>query len=128
MKEALLQERERLYDLLKGVPFLEPYPSHSNFILCAVKSGMDAKKLKVHIYVHTHLHVELVKYYYVHMRDIHTAIEKVICACMNTFLFCSLPCICFHLDLPLLRLSSCSQISCHPLMQRNMGSKVCKKA
>lgn len=46
VKEALLQERERLYDLLKGVPFLEPYPSHSNFILCAVKSGMDAKKLK----------------------------------------------------------------------------------
>ncbi|EXB57402.1 Histidinol-phosphate aminotransferase [Morus notabilis] len=46
VKEALLQERERLYNLLKGVPFLEPYPSHSNFILCAVKSGMDAKKLK----------------------------------------------------------------------------------
>lgn len=46
VKEALLQERERLYNLLKDVPFLDPYPSHSNFILCAVKSGMDAKKLK----------------------------------------------------------------------------------
>lgn len=46
VKEALLQERERLYNLLKDVPFLNPYPSHSNFILCAVKSGMDAKKLK----------------------------------------------------------------------------------
>ncbi|GMN24961.1 hypothetical protein TIFTF001_000769 [Ficus carica] len=46
VKEALLQERERLYNLLKDFPFLNPYPSHSNFILCAVKSGMDAKKLK----------------------------------------------------------------------------------
>ncbi|GMN60611.1 hypothetical protein TIFTF001_029713 [Ficus carica] len=46
VKEALLEERERLYNLLKDVPFLDPYPSHSNFILCAVKFGMDAKKLK----------------------------------------------------------------------------------
>lgn len=29
------------------MPFLNPYPSHSNFILCEVTSGMDAKKLKV---------------------------------------------------------------------------------
>lgn len=47
MKEALVQERERLFNLLKEVPFLNPYPSHSNFILCEVASGMDAKKLKV---------------------------------------------------------------------------------
>ncbi|OWM86475.1 histidinol-phosphate aminotransferase, chloroplastic-like [Punica granatum] len=46
VKDALVRERERLYLLLKGVPFLNPYPSHSNFILCGVKSGMDAKKLK----------------------------------------------------------------------------------
>ncbi|KAM7463304.1 hypothetical protein LguiA_031425 [Lonicera macranthoides] len=46
VKVALVQERERLYKLLKEVPFLNPYPSYSNFILCEVTSGRDAKKLK----------------------------------------------------------------------------------
>ncbi|XP_052206014.1 histidinol-phosphate aminotransferase, chloroplastic-like [Diospyros lotus] len=46
VKVALVQERERMYKLLKEVPFLNPYPSYSNFILCEVTSGMDAKKLK----------------------------------------------------------------------------------
>ncbi|XP_050385222.1 histidinol-phosphate aminotransferase, chloroplastic-like [Argentina anserina] len=46
VKDALLQERERLFHLLKELPFLKPYPSYSNFILCEVTSGMDAKKLK----------------------------------------------------------------------------------
>ncbi|KAK1294027.1 hypothetical protein QJS10_CPA16g01713 [Acorus calamus] len=47
VKNALVQERERLFDLLKEVPFLKLYPSYSNFILCEVASGKDAKKLKV---------------------------------------------------------------------------------
>ncbi|KAL5558474.1 hypothetical protein UlMin_034685 [Ulmus minor] len=46
VKDALLQERDRLFKLLQEVPFLNPYPSHSNFILCEVTSGVDAKKLK----------------------------------------------------------------------------------
>ncbi|XP_022718236.1 histidinol-phosphate aminotransferase, chloroplastic [Durio zibethinus] len=46
VKEALVQERDRLFKLLKEVPFLNPYPSYSNFILCEVTSAMDAKKLK----------------------------------------------------------------------------------
>ncbi|KAL2546940.1 Histidinol-phosphate aminotransferase 2 [Forsythia ovata] len=46
VKVDLLQERERLFKLLKEVPFLNPYPSYSNFFLCEVTSGMDAKKLK----------------------------------------------------------------------------------
>ncbi|GLT58759.1 hypothetical protein SLA2020_316280 [Shorea laevis] len=46
VKEALVNERDRLFKLLKEVPFLNPYPSYSNFILCEVTSGMDAKKLK----------------------------------------------------------------------------------
>jgi histidinol-phosphate aminotransferase len=46
VKVALVQERERLFKLLKEVPFLNPYPSYSNFILCQVTSGRDAKKLK----------------------------------------------------------------------------------
>ncbi|KAH0976498.1 hypothetical protein GBA52_026217 [Prunus armeniaca] len=33
-KEALLQERERLNNLVKELPFLNPYPSYSNFVLC----------------------------------------------------------------------------------------------
>ncbi|KAF7820047.1 histidinol-phosphate aminotransferase, chloroplastic-like [Senna tora] len=46
VKEALVKERGRLYGLLKEIPFLRPFPSYSNFILCEVASGMDAKKLK----------------------------------------------------------------------------------
>lgn len=46
VKNALVRERERLYGLLKELPFLKPYPSYSNFILCEVTSGKDAKKLK----------------------------------------------------------------------------------
>uniref|UniRef100_A0ACD5Z4I1 Uncharacterized protein n=1 Tax=Avena sativa TaxID=4498 RepID=A0ACD5Z4I1_AVESA len=46
VKNLLLQERERLYNLLKGIPFLKPFPSHANFILCEVTQGKDAKKIK----------------------------------------------------------------------------------
>ncbi|XVF30365.1 hypothetical protein REPUB_Repub16aG0051100 [Reevesia pubescens] len=46
VKEALVQERDRLFKLLKEVPFLNPCPNYSNFILCKVTSRMDAKKLK----------------------------------------------------------------------------------
>ncbi|ESQ36543.1 hypothetical protein EUTSA_v10007345mg [Eutrema salsugineum] len=46
VRDALVRERERLFGLLNEVPFLNPYPSHSNFILCEVTSGMDAKNLK----------------------------------------------------------------------------------
>uniref|UniRef100_A0A1J3CAD6 histidinol-phosphate transaminase n=1 Tax=Noccaea caerulescens TaxID=107243 RepID=A0A1J3CAD6_NOCCA len=46
VRDALVRERERLFGLLKEVPFLNPYPSQSNFVLCEVTCGMDAKKLK----------------------------------------------------------------------------------
>ncbi|WCJ29725.1 histidinol phosphate aminotransferase 1 [Euphorbia peplus] len=46
VKDALVQERNRLFKLLNEVPFLNPFPSYSNFILCEVTSGMDAKHLK----------------------------------------------------------------------------------
>lgn len=42
---AIVQERERLYRELRHIPFLQPYPSHANFILCRVE-GMDAWALK----------------------------------------------------------------------------------
>uniref|UniRef100_A0A7N0R9A6 histidinol-phosphate transaminase n=1 Tax=Kalanchoe fedtschenkoi TaxID=63787 RepID=A0A7N0R9A6_KALFE len=46
VKDSLLKERDRLFGLLSQVPFLKPYPSYSNFILCEVTSGRDAKQLK----------------------------------------------------------------------------------
>ena len=36
VRDALVQERERLASLLTDIPFLSPYPSSSNFILCSV--------------------------------------------------------------------------------------------
>jgi histidinol-phosphate aminotransferase len=43
--DALIAERERLYRELSAVPFLRPYPSRANFVLCRVE-GRDAKALK----------------------------------------------------------------------------------
>jgi histidinol-phosphate aminotransferase len=38
-------ERDRLFGALAGVPYLQPYPSHSNFVLCKV-TGRDARDLR----------------------------------------------------------------------------------
>jgi histidinol-phosphate aminotransferase len=43
--DKLKAERRRLYDKLAEIPFLRPYPSHANFILCRVE-GRDALSLK----------------------------------------------------------------------------------
>lgn len=43
--EALIAERERLVRELAAFPFLQPYPSRANFVLCRV-IGRDAKELK----------------------------------------------------------------------------------
>ncbi len=43
--EAIVRERDRLYAALAHVPFLRPYPSHANFVLCRVE-GVDAWALK----------------------------------------------------------------------------------
>jgi histidinol-phosphate aminotransferase len=42
----IVEERERLFGLLDDFPYLRPYPSRSNFILCQVV-GRDAHELKV---------------------------------------------------------------------------------
>ena len=42
VRNALVSERERLFAKLKEVPFLEPYPSHANFILAKVWHGAPA--------------------------------------------------------------------------------------
>jgi histidinol-phosphate aminotransferase len=41
----LIYERERLYRELQAIPWLQPYPSQANFILCKV-TGRDAAQLK----------------------------------------------------------------------------------
>jgi len=43
--QRLLAERQRLYALLQSVPYLKPYPTQSNFILCRVE-GREASLLK----------------------------------------------------------------------------------
>ncbi len=43
--ELLKAERTRLFEALQGIPYLRPYPTRSNFILCQV-IGMDAAELK----------------------------------------------------------------------------------
>ncbi len=46
VRDALVQERGRLQAGLAGVPYLEPFPSSANFVLCRVGGGRDAKQLK----------------------------------------------------------------------------------
>jgi histidinol-phosphate aminotransferase len=43
--DLLKSERTRLFEALEEVPYLKPYPTRSNFILCKV-IGLDAAKLK----------------------------------------------------------------------------------
>ena len=44
--ELLKTERERLYDELHDIPYLKPYPTRSNFVLCQVveKGALQLKK------------------------------------------------------------------------------------
>lgn len=46
VRDALVSERDRLFERLKEIPFLEPYPSHANFVLAKVTGGRDAKAVK----------------------------------------------------------------------------------
>jgi histidinol-phosphate aminotransferase len=41
----MIAERERLLQLLQGIPFLHCYPSHANFVLCDV-TGVPAGRLR----------------------------------------------------------------------------------
>jgi len=57
--ELLKRERERLFEDLFDVPFLKPYPTRSNFILCRVVDR-DAAELKAKL---AHEHGILVRYF-----------------------------------------------------------------
>jgi histidinol-phosphate aminotransferase len=43
---TLVTERERLFDSLSRIPWLSPYPSRANFILCRVAPPVNAAALK----------------------------------------------------------------------------------
>ncbi len=45
MGELILAERKRLFEKLQEIPWLKPYPSQANFILCRVE-GLQAAGLK----------------------------------------------------------------------------------
>ena len=46
VRDALVQERERLRVALADIPFLTPFPSSANFVLCKVRTS--------HFALHTH--------------------------------------------------------------------------
>lgn len=47
VRDLLVVERERLSAaLLEQVPYLRPFPSHANFLLCRVTDGRDAAALR----------------------------------------------------------------------------------
>ena len=46
--QKIIAERERLFTKLSEIPWLVPYPSQANFILCRVV-GKDARSLKLQL-------------------------------------------------------------------------------
>ena len=47
-KERIIAERKRMFDALTTIPWLEPYPSQANFILCRV-IGRQAAEVKAQL-------------------------------------------------------------------------------
>ncbi len=46
--QAIVRERERLYQALRTIPFLHPYPSRGNFVLVRVE-GRSARELQQYL-------------------------------------------------------------------------------
>jgi histidinol-phosphate aminotransferase len=44
VRDVLVSERDRLYEQLQSIPFLEPYPSHANFVLAKVRNNFTQIK------------------------------------------------------------------------------------
>jgi histidinol-phosphate aminotransferase len=57
--QLLKHERARLFSALQKIPYLKPYPTHSNFILCQV-IGHDAAELKAQL---AHEHGVFIRYF-----------------------------------------------------------------
>jgi histidinol-phosphate aminotransferase len=57
---TLVAERERLFDGLSTIPWLSPYPSSANFILCRVAPEINAAQLKADL---AHKHGIFIRYF-----------------------------------------------------------------
>jgi histidinol-phosphate aminotransferase len=58
--KTLVAERNRLFDGLSRLPWLSPYPSSANFILCRVSPKVDAAQLKADL---AHKHGIFIRYF-----------------------------------------------------------------
>ncbi len=45
----LIKARDRFFEELSRFPWLSPFPSHSNFVLCRVSGGRSAKNIKLEL-------------------------------------------------------------------------------
>lgn len=45
VRDKLIAERGRLFDALQKIPFLKPYPSQANFILCSVRLHQSTRHM-----------------------------------------------------------------------------------
>jgi histidinol-phosphate aminotransferase len=48
IRQQVMAERQRLFNALESIPWLHPYPSQANFILCRVM-GRSAEKVKANL-------------------------------------------------------------------------------
>ena len=70
VRNALVSERERLFTKLREIPYLEPYPSHANFILAKVSPYKyfvfvcNCSINRAHIHYGNHIYTETI--YIVH--------------------------------------------------------------
>jgi histidinol-phosphate/aromatic aminotransferase/cobyric acid decarboxylase-like protein len=60
VRQRLVDERGRLFQLLQDIPFLAPYPSEANFLLCQVRTDNACCRLPspvtCHRQCHSHVH------------------------------------------------------------------------
>ena len=52
VRDALVSERQALLEGLQSIPFLEPYPSQANFILCKVSNFISRGLSGIGIWYH----------------------------------------------------------------------------
>lgn len=45
VRDALVSEREALLEGLREIPFLQPFPSQANFVLCKVRRVLQSTEL-----------------------------------------------------------------------------------
>jgi len=61
VRDALVAERQRLFDALSSIPFLQPFPSHANFILARVRAAPRRSPLQVAAFRRRCVHAPLAR-------------------------------------------------------------------